>query len=586
MSRRFAVSVSAVVVLWVAGNMALGRDDDSSQSRVRALWGELSDRGKSGDAAQEQLTEMGEGAFPVLESLVREDHKVDTGRIVEQVRGLDSDEWTQRRESTEQLLDMGPLALPHLRRQLQAAQRKEQSVEVRNRLRYLVRQLGKAEVPGPYGTRYTRLAGVAGGSTHFDSLRMANEVYELTPYEPIRQMYFRKLVQPMAIALYNRHLQAMSSALEAGKLAEASRLGSKALRVADLTVAVSGDMARKRLAYAKHLQDVRTRAAKLRQAAEGGDATSRRSLGELLLVELGDIEGARRQVGDDADEANEAVAVLLEKVDDEPSAEQLQRRARAAETLLQRKEWSEFGQVRLARWARDAWQASAKQLDARQAKARADALQRYRAMDGRIMQLSAPAAVMGVASTVQEFTEKQLASNLKPVSGLADPENKTARYLTPTLWRHLSPIPNTGDPWGRRAAPEEQFARGAIDFSMTCEVGKKTCKWETITRKQPPFTFVQPARRSYFYFYTEIRVDAEQLRPCLVGMDDAVVVWVNGQKVCQTERRPRSWKVAAWRGKVPLRKGLNRILIRLENLGGGAGMSFLIGAGSASSGAR
>ncbi len=576
-SQRFALAVALAAGLfgWPAMVVAAQSGEDSegvTRKRARALWANLRRKGDPGRRSQLAVVEAGDRMLGHFHVFIRADHQVDANHIARCVEGLNSNDYPVRKKCTETLLGMGPMALPHLRPVLLIVQEKDGPREVRVRLRHVVRTLSEQKAPSPYAIRYRRLVAVADELRSFQALRLANAIYEITPYDAIRTHCYRHAVQPLSMALYNGHLQEMIEALEAGKLTQARKAGREALRVADLTVTVSGEMARARLAYVKQLEKVRKRCDALRLSARKGEQKARAALVRLLVGELGDLSKARQWTGD----ADRNLAVLLRKQAESPSAEDLQQRAKAAEALLAKQGWSEFARVRLANWARNAWQARASKLpDGSEARDRAAS--RHRAMDARIMRLSLAAAVMGVSSTVQEFTEKELTDNLKRVSGLGGTDDQGVPYVTPTVWRQLSPIPNSGEPWGKATPPEGQFVKGAIDFEQTCRTGKKTVAWKTILKKDPPFNFVQPARRSYFYFYTEFRVEAEGLRPCLLGVDDSGTVWVNGKEVLSSERKPRSWKVDTCRGKVALRKGLNRVLVRLENLGGGAGMSLLIG---------
>jgi hypothetical protein len=81
---------------------------------------------------------------------------------------------------------------------------------------------------------------------------------------------------------------------------------------------------------------------------------------------------------------------------------------------------------------------------------------------------------------------------------------------------------------------------------------------------------------STYYAYTELYFDEPAVMYVAVGTDDSGKVWINGEEIWQDQGM--SWyrideHIQAFRFK----QGVNRVLVRLENDGGGAtGFSFLV----------
>ncbi len=81
---------------------------------------------------------------------------------------------------------------------------------------------------------------------------------------------------------------------------------------------------------------------------------------------------------------------------------------------------------------------------------------------------------------------------------------------------------------------------------------------------------------STYYAYTELYFDEPAIMYVAVGTDDSGKVWINGEEIWQD--RGMSWyKIDEHVQPFRFNQGVNRVLVRLENDGGGAtGFSFLV----------
>ncbi|HUT11058.1 MAG TPA: hypothetical protein VMY42_11220 [Thermoguttaceae bacterium] len=81
---------------------------------------------------------------------------------------------------------------------------------------------------------------------------------------------------------------------------------------------------------------------------------------------------------------------------------------------------------------------------------------------------------------------------------------------------------------------------------------------------------------STYYAYTELYFDEPAIMYVAVGTDDSGKVWINGEEIWQDQGM--SWyKIDEHVQPFRFNRGVNRVLVRLENDGGGAtGFSFLV----------
>jgi hypothetical protein len=117
-----------------------------------------------------------------------------------------------------------------------------------------------------------------------------------------------------------------------------------------------------------------------------------------------------------------------------------------------------------------------------------------------------------------------------------------------------------------------------IDLDATY-VGKNNAKLEWEYTQARPYWPVGPrVADSYaiWYAFTEVYSEKDQTKVCLFGSDDYSKVWVNGELVYTSGKDPHHWIPDRGFQKVFLRKGVNPILLKLENAGGTTGFSMCI----------
>lgn len=103
-----------------------------------------------------------------------------------------------------------------------------------------------------------------------------------------------------------------------------------------------------------------------------------------------------------------------------------------------------------------------------------------------------------------------------------------------------------------------------------------TLRWKFMQSESMHNTVPVLTNHSTYYAYTELYFDEATTMLVAIGTDDSGRVWINGKDVWQDTGT--SWyKIDEHIEPFQFRQGWNRILVRLENGGGGAaGFSFLI----------
>jgi hypothetical protein len=101
-------------------------------------------------------------------------------------------------------------------------------------------------------------------------------------------------------------------------------------------------------------------------------------------------------------------------------------------------------------------------------------------------------------------------------------------------------------------------------------------RWKFMQSESMHNTVPVTTNHSTYYAYTELYFDEATVMLVAIGTDDSGLVWINGKKVWQDNGT--SWYyIDEHIALFQFQQGWNRVLIRLENSGGGAtGFSFLI----------
>jgi hypothetical protein len=147
-------------------------------------------------------------------------------------------------------------------------------------------------------------------------------------------------------------------------------------------------------------------------------------------------------------------------------------------------------------------------------------------------------------------------------------------WMALDTWYIIGPFPNPKREYMDKKFPPESV----IDLDATY-VGKNNAKleWE-YTQARPYWPVAPRVADSYaiWYAFTEVYSEKDQTKVCLFGSDDYSKVWVNGELVYTSGKDPHHWIPDRGFQKVFLRKGVNPILLKLENAGGTTGFSMCI----------
>ena len=157
------------------------------------------------------------------------------------------------------------------------------------------------------------------------------------------------------------------------------------------------------------------------------------------------------------------------------------------------------------------------------------------------------------------------------------------RWMFVDSWYLIGPFDNTG-----RANIEKQFPpETVVDLNATY-VGKRgqPVRWEFHQSPQPrvvpPFDNFNPLPSGatdggggafkardleyiIYYGYTELRAETDGDVWLAVGSDDFSKVWLEDQLVWASGKQQKSWRMDEGFRKVHLKRGVNRVLFRVEN---------------------
>ncbi|MCC5847689.1 MAG: hypothetical protein JJU29_06295 [Verrucomicrobia bacterium] len=177
-----------------------------------------------------------------------------------------------------------------------------------------------------------------------------------------------------------------------------------------------------------------------------------------------------------------------------------------------------------------------------------------------------------------------------PVSlgnALGEEGTHPSEWMSIDRWYYVGPFTHPGrqrrlDQLDRHYPPES-----GVDLDATYE-GKdgRRLTWK-YRRMDPEFLEngirIEPFvidNESYaiWYFYTEVHSDADRTVLASFASDDFGVCWVNGRRVWQGPPEQQPWVPFAAHNfrVVPLKKGINQFLFKLENAPGTTGFSVIL----------
>jgi putative membrane-bound dehydrogenase-like protein len=160
---------------------------------------------------------------------------------------------------------------------------------------------------------------------------------------------------------------------------------------------------------------------------------------------------------------------------------------------------------------------------------------------------------------------EQLVKGNEVAAGLLPELRSIYSSHTPILqWRLIGPFPRNDKP----QPPEMEQKFNAVYTSFD-----KPVKWTNhrADAKQHGLVNLErlfaPTTDVVAYGYAEVTSAADREADLLVGSDDTITIWVNGQKVHETHG-DRGWNYDADKVQVHLQKGVNKLLIRCGNTAG------------------
>jgi hypothetical protein len=148
-----------------------------------------------------------------------------------------------------------------------------------------------------------------------------------------------------------------------------------------------------------------------------------------------------------------------------------------------------------------------------------------------------------------------------------------AEWMFVNSWYTIGPFPNEGRAnLHRRFAPES-----VVDLDATY-VGKdnRPVRWQFTQNATPMLRPPQPVEYAIYYAYTELWFDEPRDLWVAIGSDDASTIWIEGQMVWKSRDDLKAWSAGEGLRRVHFKKGLNRVLYRLENGWGEIGLSLVI----------
>ncbi|MEY4490060.1 MAG: hypothetical protein RIQ79_2568, partial [Verrucomicrobiota bacterium] len=186
-----------------------------------------------------------------------------------------------------------------------------------------------------------------------------------------------------------------------------------------------------------------------------------------------------------------------------------------------------------------------------------------------------------------------LSKNLAAIPGrVVGPAMVPGRWMFVDSWYVLGPFDNAG-----RANLDKQFPPESVVDLDAVYAGKngRSVRWDFYqspeSRVVPPFDGYNPLpdHRSgafktrgleyiIYYAYTELRaVEACDLW-LAVGSDDFSKIWIEDRIVWASGKQQKSWRIDEGFRKVRLKKGVNRVLVRVENGHAQSEFSFALAA--------
>ncbi|HEY5752781.1 MAG TPA: hypothetical protein VIT21_06515 [Chthoniobacterales bacterium] len=137
-----------------------------------------------------------------------------------------------------------------------------------------------------------------------------------------------------------------------------------------------------------------------------------------------------------------------------------------------------------------------------------------------------------------------------------------AKWMYLDTWYVIGPFPNPQ----RRNIDTHFPPESVIDLDATY-LGKddQPVRWTFVQSNQAALHPPKESNYSIYYAYTTLWLDEERDLWIAIGSDDFSKVWLNDMLIWASGPKQKTWKANEGYRKVHFKKGLNRVLYRIEN---------------------
>ncbi len=140
-------------------------------------------------------------------------------------------------------------------------------------------------------------------------------------------------------------------------------------------------------------------------------------------------------------------------------------------------------------------------------------------------------------------------------------------------WYILGPFPNPN----RRNVDTSFPPESIVDLDATYQGAEgRGLRWQFIQSRVPGVVPEEPREYAIYYAYSEVWSDQDVDLWVMLGSDDNSRVWLNERQIWKSGYELKTWRLDEGLRKVSFRRGINRILYRVENGWGATVFSFAI----------
>ncbi len=152
----------------------------------------------------------------------------------------------------------------------------------------------------------------------------------------------------------------------------------------------------------------------------------------------------------------------------------------------------------------------------------------------------------------------------------------SSTWMAVDSWYVIGPWANPG----RMNIDKKYPPENSIDLGASY-AGKdgRVLRWQFMQAPSVMLQPTDPTDYAIYYLYTEIRSDRDRDIWLVTGSDDKSKIWINDMLIWESRPELKAWRIGEGFRKVHLRKGVNRILYRLENGWYAVAMSLLFSTG-------